>query len=699
MSHRLPIPAVPLTRRRLLQGSGATAAAAFIGTLTALQTRNAQAAVGGKQNTSAVSPYGPIAPVNDLATALPLLQLPEGFAYTSYGWTRDPMSTSQPTPGLHDGMAVVRSRRIGRTTELTLVRNHERGLVPTPAEAINAPANYATGLINGIVTLTGAVTARIGANNVIRLPGQPGPPPFTGYAAGGTTNLIFRDGRWAGSVASLGGTLGNCAGGPTPWGSWLSCEETVLDFSLIGGKKHGYVYECAADPTQSIATPIVEMGRFVHEAVAVDPATGNVYLTEDNRNCSAFFRYVPTDAGGGLGSLQRGGRLQAARIKAVLTQAVPQSLANSNNTALLNPRIGDEYELEWVDIANPDADPRTVASQPGGVSLGVMAGPTIQALAAGCSRWSRGEGAVWELTLATMRLRALFVSGNQAAGNNPDNVTVSHAWRRGAMRRRRWVDRRLWHGLPPAGAEHLWRGLHLREEPLPAQRDADRRRRQAGGSRRLPRHRVRRRLLRPHRPGAVREHPDTRHHIRDHRPLGTRQLVKAQARRRGPGHAATRPGIESRRRVRQPTRPSPASINAYPAGSGTAEATVSEKRSPVFNPGCASVQSVAPGVVPKTLPGSRSKNSGPTNTSATVLLPDAVATVLPPKNRVTVPTVLKLPALSLKVICCRPVPTRLRTSALKAMDVGRSPASTRKLSVTGRVSFRSRSKETLPMSL
>lgn len=453
MPHRLPLPAVPLTRRRLLQGSGATAAAAFIGTLTALQARNAQAAVGGKQNTSAVSPYGPIAPVNDLATALPLLQLPEGFVYTSYGWTGDPMSTSQPTPGLHDGMAVVRSRRVGRSTELTLVRNHERGLVPTLAEAIHAPANYATGLINGIVTLTGAVTARIGANNVIRLPGQPDPPPFTGYAAGGTTNLIFRDGRWAGSAASLGGTLGNCAGGPTPWGSWLSCEETVLDFSLIGGKKHGYVYECAADPAQSIATPIVEMGRFVHEAVAVDPATGHVYLTEDNRNCSAFFRYVPTDAGGGLGSLQRGGRLQAARIKAVLTQAVPQSLANSNNTALLDPRIGDEYGLEWVDIANPDADPRTVASQPGGVSLGVMAGPTIQALAAGCSRWSRGEGiwfaggkmfivdtaagvngsgsigngdgAVWELTLATMRLRALFVSGNQTAGNNPDNVTVS----------------------------------------------------------------------------------------------------------------------------------------------------------------------------------------------------------------------------------------------------------------------------------
>ena len=453
MSQRTTESPSTLSRRSLLQGSGATAASLFVGTLTALHARQAQATPGGKQTESAASPYGPIAPVNDIATGLPLLQLPEGFSYLSHGWTGDPMGDSRPTPGLHDGMAVVRSRRIGRSSELTLVRNHERGLVATEAEAILAPARYSTGFVNGIVTLTGAITVRVGANNVIRLPGQPDPAPFTGYAAGGTTNLVFRDNRWAGSAASLGGTLGNCAGGPTPWGSWLSCEETVLDFSLIGGRKHGYVFECAADPALSIAAPIVEMGRFVHEAVAIDPVTGYVYLTEDNRNCSSFFRFVPNDTSGAVGSLQRGGRLQAARIKTILVQAVPQSLAASNNTALLDPRIGDEYELEWVDLADPDADPRTVASQPGGVSLGVMAGPTIQALAAGCTRWSRGEGiwfsggkmfivdtaagvnaggaigngdgAVWELSLATMRLRAVFVSGNPTAGNNPDNVTVS----------------------------------------------------------------------------------------------------------------------------------------------------------------------------------------------------------------------------------------------------------------------------------
>jgi hypothetical protein len=463
--HHLPLLSLPVSsenldfsRRRLLQGSGAVMASSFIGAMGALHSQQAMAqkSGGGKQTTSAPSPYGPIAPVADLSTGLPLLQLPAGFSYRSYGWTGDPMRDGRPTPSNHDGMAVVRAARVsrdGRGTEFVLVRNHERGLATSSADAIQAPQVYAPGAINGILTIGGALTVRIGASGVVTNPNAPDPTPFTGVAGGGTTNLVFRNGQWAESYASMGGTLGNCAGGPTPWGSWLTCEETVFDFSAIGGRKHGYVYESAVDATASLATPIVGMGRFVHEAVAVDPATGIVYETEDNRNAAALYRYVPVNSSGALGSLQQGGALQAARIRSVVRQAQPLSLAASNNLALLNPEVGDEYELEWVNIADPDADPRTVTGLPGGVALAAMAGPTIQALAAGCARMARGEGiwhadgrmfivdtaagvngsnlpgqgegAVWELTLSTMRLRALFVSGAATAGNNPDNVTVS----------------------------------------------------------------------------------------------------------------------------------------------------------------------------------------------------------------------------------------------------------------------------------
>jgi len=442
------------SRRRMLQGSaGLLAANGLLGSLGLLASRQALAATG-KQMVSAPSPYGPVAPVLDGSTGLPLLSLPEGFEYTSFGWTGDPMADGRLTPSNHDGMAVVSASRGG--SHLVLVRNHERGLVADLSAAIQAPTRYSTGRVNGIITVfQGTTPIRVGAGGTVTNPASPDPAPFVGYVGGGTSNLQFRGNNWVASSASLGGTLGNCAGGPTTWGSWLTCEETILDFSAIGGKKHGYVFESAAEPAESIADPIVEMGRFSHEAVAIDPSSGYVYQTEDSRNLSSFYRYKPVNSGGGLGSLHQGGTLQAARISAIVRQARPSSLVVANDVGLLNPDIGDEYAIEWVDIADPDKSPVVVTSQPGGVSLGFMSGPAFQALTSGAVRMSRGEGiwysagrmfivdtaagtdgsgrvgrgegAVWELDLraSPMRLRAVFVSGNQAAGNNPDNITVS----------------------------------------------------------------------------------------------------------------------------------------------------------------------------------------------------------------------------------------------------------------------------------
>jgi secreted PhoX family phosphatase len=392
------------SRRSLFKG------AAGIGLVSLFQAWEArQAHAVGSTSVVVAGPYGPVAPVKDLSTGLELLQLPADFQYRSFAWTGDVMSNGEPCPGSHDGMAVVMERVVaGVGPETVLIRNHERGL----GSLIGAPAKYDTAFITS------------GSSS--------------GYPAGGNTLLVFRGRQWVEVSPALGGTLVNCAGGPTPWGTWLTCEETLTDLRLLGGKKHGYVFEVRANPAETTGNPIVGMGRMSHEAAAVDPATKIVYLTEDRRNLSSLYRYVPANTSGLPGSLEDGGQLQAARV------------VNTPNADLNVADAGQEYEIEWVNINDPDADPGVFSDA---TVTGTASGPFLQARSQGCLRMARGEGiwhhagkmfivdtatgrdgsnrpgrgdgAVWVLDLGTMRLKALFVSENPLAANNPDNITVS----------------------------------------------------------------------------------------------------------------------------------------------------------------------------------------------------------------------------------------------------------------------------------
>ena len=391
------------SRRNLLKGLAGASALPFVGAFAAMQAQQAMAANG---STALVdSPYGPIAPVADLTTGLPLLQLPAGFSYKSFGWRGDLMTDGHACPGGHDGMGVVVSRKVGRSTELVLVRNHEIG------------GTGAGNFINAIGVYDGGNVSNSSGNKF----------------GGGTTNLLFRDGHWVSMTPSLGGTQTNCAGGITPWGTWLTCEEVGSDAVSASGRKHGYVFEVTADPARTTGQPIVGMGRFAHEAAAVDPATGFVYQTEDAGGKSGFYRYVPDIRTGAPGSLARGGILQMARVRGI------------QNANLAVASVNAPYELEWVPIANPDAD-RGNATGPSGVTITNAAGPFLQGWLQGAARMNRGEGiwyaqgkmyvmdtsggavqrgAIWELDLATQVLKCIYSSPSPLVGNMGDNLTVS----------------------------------------------------------------------------------------------------------------------------------------------------------------------------------------------------------------------------------------------------------------------------------
>ncbi len=358
-----------LDRRMFLRGTGATGAAIA---LQALMARTATAAPSPRQRPQGSGGYGPLQP----APGGELL-LPAGFTSAAFGRTGTPMSDGIPTPGAHDGMAAFDAGG-GR---VLLVRNHEQSEGPA----------YAT-------------------------------PAYDGAAAGGTTTLLFDTRRMelVQSHASLAGTIRNCAGGPTPDGSWLSCEETFTPRSVP--IPHGYIFDVpatAAGPVDPV--PLTAMGRFVHEAICVDPRTGFIYETEDQDTAGAY-RFLPADRG----DLAAGGTLQMLAIK-----------GQFQYDTRTGQRPGTPLPVEWVDIddADPDsADELAVFNQgrvKGGAVFARLEGAWWGDGAAYLVSTSGGDaelGQVWEYRprgRSGGQLRLVYESADAGTLESPDNITVS----------------------------------------------------------------------------------------------------------------------------------------------------------------------------------------------------------------------------------------------------------------------------------
>ena len=316
-----------ITRRQFTLGS---VSLAFAGLATS--------ALGKTAISGALSDpgYGPL--VSDPAG---ILDLPKGFSYEVVSTLAETMSDGLHVPDRADGMGCIALD----DNRVALVRNHElhyRHLINQPISIQQHKADRAYDAYE----------------NGVAFPG-------------GTSTIVYntQTKQKEAEYLSLVGTVRNCSGGITPWGTWLTCEESVDGKANGLNQDHGYIFEVPANAKGLVdPIPLKAMGRFNHEAAAVDPRTGIVYLTED-RNDSLLYRFIPNVPQ----KLAEGGTLQALVVKG-------KPKFDSRNWKRHTMQKSVWYDTQWVTLDNPESPNDDLR---------------IQGHNKGAALFARGEGIHW----------------------------------------------------------------------------------------------------------------------------------------------------------------------------------------------------------------------------------------------------------------------------------------------------------------